>query len=267
MNKKLVINRCSRHDCYAIAIEDENSGTRVTSSKCCGSWSTVKEFSMSSSDWLELGALAFTAGGHTTFQTQVSSWMQQCFTPEVCQNMTERGDRFLEEAIELLQANGYDRARIPVIADYVYGRPPGEPRQETGGVMVTLAAYCNAVGVDMERCGRDELARIQQPDVMAKIQAKQASKAALPFDTPLPSLPAIQFFSIETAPTDNKVPLILARIIDGEICEMDFDAVYEKESESWEMPQEYWIWKSAFGRVEEPTHWAYQIFTVQEHKP
>lgn len=187
MNKKLVINRCSRHDCYSIAIEDKTGGTRVTSSKCCGSWSTFKEFRMSPSNWLELGALAFVAGGRTTFQTQVQGWMGQCFKPEVCEDMTERGDRVLEETIEMLQANGYDRARIPVIVDYVYGRPPGEPRQEVGGVMVTLAAYCNAARIDMEKAGNEELARIQQPDVMAKIQAKQASKAALPFDTPLPS--------------------------------------------------------------------------------
>jgi hypothetical protein len=49
---------------------------------------------------------------------------------------------------------------------------------------------------------------------------------------------------------------MIASICDGEIQDIDFDAIYEQEQESWELPQVYWVWKSAYGRVEEPTHWA-----------
>jgi len=59
---------------------------------------------------------------------------------------------------------------------------------------------------------------------------------------------------IEEAPKDGSFRIIIAQFRGKELVDLDFDAVLEKESESWEMPQEYWVWKSAFGRVEEPTH-------------
>jgi len=121
-----------------------------------------------------------------SFQAGVAEWMGQCFLPSLYSNMTERGDRLLEEVLELLQAHGYDKARIPTLVDYVFGRPVGEPAQEVGGVMVTLAGYCWVAGLDMHAAGDAELARISQADVMAKIRAKQEAKSALHFDTPLP---------------------------------------------------------------------------------
>ncbi|WP_303638769.1 hypothetical protein [Stenotrophomonas tuberculopleuritidis] len=121
-----------------------------------------------------------------SFQAGVAEWMGQCFQPSLYSDMTERGDRLLEEVLELLQARGYDSARVPTLVDYVFGRPVGEPAQEVGGVMVTLAGYCWVAGLDMHAAGDAELARINQPDVMAKIRAKQEAKNALHFDTPLP---------------------------------------------------------------------------------
>ncbi|HGM7277995.1 TPA: hypothetical protein ACKQCT_004689, partial [Stenotrophomonas maltophilia] len=125
-----------------------------------------------------------------TFQAGVAEWMGQCFLPSLYSNMTERGDRLLEEVLELLQAHGYDRTRVSTLVDYVFGRPVGEPVQEVGGVMVTLAGYCWVAGLDMHANGQAELDRINQPDVMAKIRAKQEAKNALHFDTPLPGDPA-----------------------------------------------------------------------------
>lgn len=61
MSKTLVIMRCSRHDVYGISIDDANGGTRVTPSKCCGSWPTVKEWTLRKSEWLELSKLAAAA--------------------------------------------------------------------------------------------------------------------------------------------------------------------------------------------------------------
>lgn len=125
--------------------------------------------------------------GMPSFQERVSDWMDQCFLPSLYSNMTERGDRLLEEALELLQSKGYDRNRVATLVDYVYGRPAGEPSQEVGGVMVTLAGFCWIAGLDMHADGERELARITQPEVMAKIRAKQEAKNALHFDTPLPA--------------------------------------------------------------------------------
>ncbi|MFC9273549.1 hypothetical protein ACFTXJ_38105, partial [Streptomyces zhihengii] len=92
----------------------------------------------------------------------------------------------LEEVLELLQAHGYDKARVATLVDYVFGRPVGEPAQEVGGVMVTLAGYCWVAGLDMHVAGDAEMTRINQSEVMAKIRAKQEAKNALHFDTPLP---------------------------------------------------------------------------------
>jgi len=121
-----------------------------------------------------------------SFQRGVEKWMDACFIPSLYSNMTERGDRLLEEVLELLQSHGYDRSRVATLVDYVYGRPPGDPTQEVGGVMVTLAGYCWIAGIDMQAEGDRELARITQPEVMAKIRAKQEAKNALHFDSPLP---------------------------------------------------------------------------------
>ncbi|WP_414609133.1 hypothetical protein [Stenotrophomonas pavanii] len=132
-----------------------------------------------------------------TFQAGVAEWMGQCFLPSLYSNMTERGDRLLEEVLELLQAHGYDSARVPTLVDYVFGRPVGEPAQEVGGVMVTLAGYCWVAGLDMHAAGDAELARISQPEVMAKIRAKQEAKNALHFDTPLPGHAALTAHAVD----------------------------------------------------------------------
>lgn len=98
----------------------------------------------------------------------------------------ERCDRFLEEALELVQAAGYTPGRAYALVDYTFGRRAGEIVQEAGGVMITLAAFALAHGIDMHEAGEIELARINQPRIIEKIRAKQAAKARdIPF-SPLP---------------------------------------------------------------------------------
>lgn len=119
----------------------------------------------------------------SNFQARVEPWFRACFPPAVCEDKIERTDRFIEEALELAQAGGYSRERAHALVDYVFSRPAGEPVQEVGGVMVTLAAYCIAHALDMHDAGELELARISEPAVMEKIRAKQAAKpvgSALP---------------------------------------------------------------------------------------
>lgn len=121
-----------------------------------------------------------------TFQYRVGKWMDKCFLQSLYSNMTERGDRLLEEVLELLQSKGYDRARVATLVDYVWSRPAGDPAQEVGGVMVTLAGFCYIAGLDMYRDGEKELDRINMPEIMEKIKRKQEAKNAIHFDTPLP---------------------------------------------------------------------------------
>ncbi len=115
----------------------------------------------------------------TPFQNRVGAWVSDTFGAPATADINERGDRLLEEVLELLQAHGYDRSQIGRMADYVYGREAGVPAQEVGGVMVTLAAYCHAIGIDMQQAGERELARIEDPDIAASVRAKRKSKPNL----------------------------------------------------------------------------------------
>lgn len=116
-----------------------------------------------------------------SLQDRVQPWMMACFGPEIAADKLERGDRLLEEVIELLQATDYPRERIRALEDYVYSRPQGEINQEVGGVMITLAAHCLAHGVDMHQAGETELARI-----WTKVEAIRAKQAAKPTGSALP---------------------------------------------------------------------------------
>lgn len=107
-------------------------------------------------------------------QSRVQPWMMACFGPEISADRLERGDRLLEEVLELLQSGNYPPERVSALVGYVWSRPVGDPPQEVGGVMITMAAYCLAHGLDMHKAGEDELARIWTK--VEKIRAKQASK-------------------------------------------------------------------------------------------
>lgn len=84
-----------------------------------------------------------------TFQDRVQPWMIACFGTEIAGDTVERNHRFLEEALELVQACGCTQSEAHQLVDYVFGRPVGEKPQEVGGVMVTLAALCLAQSLDM----------------------------------------------------------------------------------------------------------------------
>lgn len=116
-----------------------------------------------------------------TFQDRVHPWMIECFGEDVANDGVERNHRFLEEALELVQALGCPKGDAHTLVEYVYGRPWGEPRQEVGGVMVTLAALCLANDLDMHHAGDVELDRVWTK--IEQIRAKQAGKpkgSALP---------------------------------------------------------------------------------------
>jgi len=115
------------------------------------------------------------------FQERVHSWIVACFGHEIGADRVERNHRFLEEALELVQANGCTASEAHQLVDYVYGRPIGEPSQEVGGVMNTLAALCTACGIDMAEAAETELER-----VWTKVEQIRAKQAAKPKHSPLP---------------------------------------------------------------------------------
>lgn len=115
------------------------------------------------------------------FQARVHEWILACFGEKIAQDRVERNHRFLEEALELVQSNGCTQSEAHQLVDYVFGRDIGDPHQEVGGVMITLAALCTASSLDMEKAGDDELAR-----VWTKVEQIRAKQAAKPKHSPLP---------------------------------------------------------------------------------
>ena len=148
-------------------------------------------------DWRHLGLpydiIAYTprpteqpapeGGEREAFQDRVQPWLMACFGEMIAGDREERNHRFLEEALELVQACGCTPSEAHQLVDYVYARPVGAPAQEVGGVMVTLAALCLANSLDMHANGETELARI-----WTKVEAIRAKQAAKPKHSPLPTL-------------------------------------------------------------------------------
>jgi len=111
-----------------------------------------------------------------SYQDRVGEWMVTCFGVDITKNLQERCFRFFEEAGELCQTLGMTEQQARDLVAYTWGRDKGEPEQEVGGVMVTLAAMCHAAGLDMEAAGETELARIDTPEAMDKIRRKHYAK-------------------------------------------------------------------------------------------
>lgn len=127
------------------------------------------------------GQAACSDAASSTFQARVQPWMHACFGEMIAAHREERNHRFLEEALELVQAKGCTAAEAHQLVDYVYGRPAGIDYQEVGGVMVTLAALCLANHIDMHEAAEVELTRI-----WTKVEQIRAKQAAKPKYSPLP---------------------------------------------------------------------------------
>lgn len=116
-----------------------------------------------------------------SFQTRVYDWLVECFGNRIADSKRERNQRFLEEALELVQACGMTRGDAQAILNDVFdNKQPGEINQEIGGVMVCLAALCRVQKANMEICGEAELQRIWP--LMDKIRTKHAAKSPLVTD-------------------------------------------------------------------------------------
>jgi len=97
-----------------------------------------------------------------------------------CDDIPERFTRFLEEALEGVQAAGMSQEAAHFWVDYVYGRPKGEPAQEFAGIFLTYAlclSRCKSQGILTTSAGKfisDELLRVI--DNSDKVAAKQLAK-------------------------------------------------------------------------------------------
>lgn len=94
------------------------------------------------------------------FQERAYLWAVDCFGEEKANNAKERAFRFLEEAIELVQATGVSREEVYRQITWTYGRDAGDAKQEVGGVMVTLAVLCSVLDINVDLSAENEYKRI-----------------------------------------------------------------------------------------------------------
>jgi hypothetical protein len=116
-----------------------------------------------------------------TFQERVHYWLEAAFGVEASKDKMERVHRFIEEGLELAQSLGCTQHDAHQLVDYVFSRPIGEPLQELGGTMTTIAALSAIFDFNMAEAGEHELERMWQ--LIDRIRAKQKAK---PKYSPLP---------------------------------------------------------------------------------
>lgn len=111
---------------------------------------------------------------------RVRSWLVKCFGRAVLDDVEERALRFGEESLELVQSLGVTREQALALVKQVYDKEPGDPFQELGGTMVTLATLCVVnPELNAEEAYRTELVRCERPEIMQKIRDKHATKAVV----------------------------------------------------------------------------------------
>lgn len=108
-------------------------------------------------------------------QGAIWDWTCGTFGEDACTSK-ERAMRFLEEAIELVQAEGIDIAAINAVLAHVLAKEPGNPVQEAGGVGLTLLAYCESKGFSADDAEAGELVRVKAIDP-EKFRARHNKKA------------------------------------------------------------------------------------------
>jgi hypothetical protein len=111
-------------------------------------------------------------------QKVVTEWCRRAFGEESQTNRQKRVLRFLEEALELFQAEGGDVKQARELLDRVYARPPGDSHQEVGGVSVTLLSYCSAASLPADQCEIAEIERVlNRPIAEARSRYDAKTKA------------------------------------------------------------------------------------------
>lgn len=139
--------------------------------------------------------------GRCERQAEVLSWVRSTFGPESV-TVGERILRFLEEAIELAQAEDVPVWMARRLLEHVYSKLPGDPCQEAGGVGVTLLAYCEAAHICATQAEIDEFRRVKALPVehlRARHNLKAGAGIAVRVPTS-PTNPAEQHLATASAP-------------------------------------------------------------------
>ena len=125
--------------------------------------------------WPPSGPATIPTSDHTiSFQEAVNQWVKTTFGTETLGDVKVRRQRFLEEALELVQATGGTPQEVANATTYVFSRPVGEVNNEVGGTLNTLSALCTSIGVNLMQAAWDEL--ISAWNRIDQIRVKSAGK-------------------------------------------------------------------------------------------
>ena len=116
------------------------------------------------------------------FQAKARAWMKDCFGKNAQTDSNKRAKRFIEEAVELVQACDLPKESVLKIVDYVYARQVGGRVDEAGGTLITLACLCSCYGIDMGLAAEHILG-----SCWARIDRIREKDAAKPSFDPTPS--------------------------------------------------------------------------------
>ncbi|PKR50449.1 hypothetical protein [Thalassospira marina] len=109
------------------------------------------------------------------YQARTGRWVETCFGIEGCDDVAGRATRFLEDALALYQAAGGTLDDATKLIGHVSCKPVSDPEQETGSVILSLAALSNARNINMLHAGEKELDRVWH--MFPRIRAKHAKAA------------------------------------------------------------------------------------------
>lgn len=84
--------------------------------------------------------------GGTELPLLVLRWAHKTFG-DIALRRDERAMRFVEEAIELVHAEGLPADTVRKIIDRVYARPAGDVRKEIGQAQLTLDCLAQNIGI------------------------------------------------------------------------------------------------------------------------
>lgn len=103
--------------------------------------------------------------------TQIAwEWGERCFGEKHMEDEEARGERMVEEAIEVCQCLGISRKTTHRIVDMVYDKKVGEINRELGGLVLTTAVLCQTLSTDIETVYINEILRVlaKEPAHFAK---------------------------------------------------------------------------------------------------
>lgn len=124
------------------------------------------------------------------FQVRCLKWILTWLNSNMIYNKQERNQRFLEEALELVQSLDMDRETAHKLVNYIFDRPKGEPKQELGGVMNTLAILSEINSMSMWEAAEKELSRcwnnIEKIKDKQKLKPVYVQEPLLPLEMPDP---------------------------------------------------------------------------------